>query len=121
MFDGLFAVCVYLRRAKKHFLAINFFLEALCDHLRLLCLLGEKQTGRKGRTEVGVEVEKVRTKSKRESSGFCSSKRMDTPAKQCPQTSRRSLCLEALRSQEGKYTSEFREHLHFVVKNERMI
>ena len=71
-------MCVYLRWAKEYFFAVIFFLEALGDNLRLLWLLRERETGRRGGTKVGEEVEKVWTKSKRESSGFCSSKRMDT-------------------------------------------
>lgn len=121
MFDRLFAVCVYLGWAKEHFFAVIFFLEALPGDLRLLCLLREKQTVRRGRSEVGEEVEKVWTKSNRESSGFCSSNRRDTPFKWCPWALGTSLCLEALSNQEGKYTSGFRENLPFVVKNKRMI
>lgn len=115
---ALRSACVYLRWAKEHFSAVIFFLGALGDNLSLLCLLREKQTGRRGRTEGGEEVEKVRTKSKGESSGFCS---MDTPAKRCPRTSGTSLHLEASRNQEGLNSLEFRENLHFVEKNKRMI
>lgn len=97
---GLFAVWVRGSKVcKGAFMCRCLLVEALSASFSLLCLLREKQAGRRGRIETGQEVEKVWTKSRRESSGFCSSKRKDTPVKRCPWNLGTSLQLEASRNQ----------------------
>lgn len=86
------------RWAKEHLCAVAFYWK-----LSVLILVFSVFWGRNKLRErvAGEEVEKVWTKSRRESSGFCSSKRKDTHAKRCPWDLGTSLHLEASRNQEA--------------------